>query len=61
MPTYEYVCVECDKTLQIKRGINSPEVIPSCPECGYQTIRSWNFTGSINFKGSGFYSTDKKG
>lgn len=57
MPTYEYACVECDKSEEVTRGVNDPESIPACPICGYKMNRVWNAPG-IQFKGSGFYKTD---
>lgn len=59
MPTYEYACIECDKSEEITRGINDPENIPPCPGCGYRMTRVYNSFG-INLKGSGFYSTDNR-
>jgi putative FmdB family regulatory protein len=57
MPTYEYSCVTCDKSEEITRGFNDPEVVPPCPSCGYNMARSYSAPG-IQFKGSGFYKTD---
>jgi putative FmdB family regulatory protein len=57
MPTYEYACIECDKSEEISRGFNDPESIPPCPSCGYSMTRVYNPVG-IQFKGSGFYKTD---
>ena len=58
MPIYEYTCITCEKTTEINRGINDEETIPQCPECGYHMTKVYSTFG-INFKGSGFYSTDK--
>ena len=57
MPTYEYTCITCDKSEEINRKFNDPEVIPPCSQCGYKMIRSYSAPG-IQFKGSGFYKTD---
>lgn len=57
MATYEYACIECDKSTEVKRGMNEPETVPPCPNCGYGMTRVWNAPG-IQFKGSGFYKTD---
>lgn len=59
MPKYEYVCINCDISVEINRGFNDEEEIPACSECGYRMARSWNSSPSIVFKGPGFYSTDK--
>lgn len=58
MAIYEYVCIECDKSIKINRPINSEENIPFCEICGYKMIREWG-SPPVIFKGSGFYSTDK--
>ena len=58
MPIYEYVCIECDKSIEIQRSINAEEKIPPCPMCGYHMTKVYNTFG-ISFNGSGFYSTDK--
>lgn len=57
MPTYEYACVECDKSQDVTRKFDDPEVVPQCPSCGYKMARSYSAPG-IQFKGSGFYKTD---
>lgn len=59
MPRYEYVCIECDKSVEVTRGFHDEEVIPRCTSCGYATIRSYGSVG-VQFKGTGFYKTDNK-
>jgi len=57
MPTYEYACKECDKSQEVIRGFNDPEIIPPCPSCGHEMTKVYGSFG-IQFKGSGFYKTD---
>lgn len=58
MPKYEYNCVTCETSVEITRSFNDPENVPPCPKCGYNMSKVWNNVG-VQFKGSGFYSTDK--
>ena len=58
MPTYEYVCRECETTLVEKRSIHDPSPEHFCQKCGYKMNQVIGGLG-IQFKGSGFYRTDK--
>jgi putative FmdB family regulatory protein len=58
MPTYEYVCRECDIKFSEVRSISDPEPIHICKECGYVMNKVYNL-GAVTFNGSGFYSKDK--
>ena len=56
MPIYEYRCKKCGfefDTLQTKNGL--PET--KCPKCKNIVQRLFSLF-NIQFKGSGFYSTD---
>jgi len=57
MPTYDYVCINCDEAQEVSRGFDEEEILPSCLTCGYSMSRVYNAPG-IKFKGSGFYKTD---
>jgi putative FmdB family regulatory protein len=57
MPIYEYTCITCDKSEEITRKFEEPELLPPCPVCGYHMVRAYN-APAIQFKGSGFYKTD---
>ena len=57
MAIYEYACITCDRSEEITRKFDDPEVVPPCSVCGYHMIRTYNAPG-IQFKGSGFYKTD---
>jgi putative FmdB family regulatory protein len=58
MPTYEYVCKNCEhKFEQFQSIIAKPS--RKCPECGKMKLQRLIGAGAgIIFKGSGFYQTD---
>jgi putative FmdB family regulatory protein len=59
MPLYEYLCEQGHKMTEI-RSIHAPDPDEvRCPEC--ETVMR-QVVGSVGvaFKGSGFYSTDKR-
>lgn len=55
---YEYRCPECKGEMSIERAITDQERSPSCFDCHVTMIRKWA-APNIQFKGKGFYSTDK--
>ncbi len=58
MPTYDYVCDNCEHEFELFQSITDP-VKRKCPECGKLKLRRLFGTGAaIVFKGSGFYETD---
>jgi putative FmdB family regulatory protein len=54
MPKYDYKCDNCSITVEFERKIEE-EIQPSC--CNKPMTRQWSPVG-VQFKGSGFYSTD---
>ena len=58
MPTYEYVCRECETVLTDIRSIHADEPTFFCEKCGNRMNQVVSL-GGITFKGSGFYRTDK--
>lgn len=58
MPTYEYVCRECDISFSEQRSIHDPSPDHFCETCGNRMTQVIGSLG-IQFKGSGFYRTDK--
>lgn len=58
MPTYEYLCSECENTFEAVQSFTDP-VIEVCPKCGGQVRKIYNNVGVV-FKGSGFYKTDSR-
>ena len=58
MPTYEYVCSECEHKFEKFQSIKAPSV-RKCPECGKLKVRRLiGMGGGVIFKGNGFYQTD---
>ncbi len=58
MPTYEYICKNCECEFERFQSITA-RPLRKCPECGQSTLKRLVGTGSgIIFKGSGFYQTD---
>ena len=58
MPTYDYVCRQCEHEFELFQQITAP-VKRKCPECGKLRLERLIGTGAgVIFKGSGFYETD---
>jgi putative FmdB family regulatory protein len=57
VPTYEFTCLQCDKTLTITAGFEKIDGA-TCPDCHELLKRSYTF-GAVTFKGSGFYRNDR--
>ena len=57
MPTYDYKCLECKRTFEVRQGMTeSPK--RKCPKCGGKIRRLIGGGAGFIFKGSGFYTTD---
>ena len=56
---YPYRCNECGIEFDVERSIHAEASAPFCPECKVEMWRVY-ITPPIQFKGSGFYSTDNK-
>lgn len=59
MPFYDYKCLVCNETIEIRHSITKDPVIP-CPVCGCVMMRQISGGGFVDFKGHGFYETDYK-
>lgn len=57
MPTYTYLCKLCGD-MDIKQSITE-KPHTNCPQCGSIEFRKVFSPTTIQFKGKGFYSTDK--
>jgi len=58
MPTYEYICNNCQHQFEQFQSIKA-RPIRKCPECGKLSVQRLIGAGAgIIFKGSGFYQTD---
>ena len=56
MPTYEYRCVSCEHQFERFQRM-SDEPVKECEKCG-EPVKRLLFPVAIQFKGSGFYTTD---
>jgi putative FmdB family regulatory protein len=59
MPTYEYVCTECGKQLEVVQSFKD-DALTECPACSGRLRKIFGNVG-VSFKGSGFYKTDSRG
>lgn len=58
MPTYEYACKNCGKTLEVFQSF-SDKPLKKHKECGGDLQKVFHARGIV-FKGGGFYATDSK-
>lgn len=58
MPTYAYVCTECDHAFEAVQAITD-DALTDCPSCGGSLRKKFHPVG-VTFKGSGFYRTDSR-
>ncbi len=60
MPTYDYICNDCEKMYEYFQSM-SDAPIKECPECKNNSLRRVISGGTgLIFKGSGYYLTDYK-
>ena len=55
---YQYKCNQCNTEIEVERSIRDEERAPTCIDCHGTMSRVWN-APAIEFKGRGWYSTDK--
>lgn len=58
MPIYDFHCRVCDKDLELKVSFTERDSA-RCPNCDNELTRRMSIP-AIQFKGSGFYSTDNR-
>lgn len=59
MPTYEYVCKQCEQHLETVQSFYD-DPLTVCEKCGGELRKVFGNIGIV-FKGSGFYKTDSRG
>lgn len=59
MPIYEYVCSNCNHSLDALQKI-SDDPLSECPECGKSTLKRLISAPRFRLKGEGWYETDFK-
>ena len=57
MPLYEYVCQKCGRKTEVLQRMNE-RPLRICPHCGGKKLKKAFSAPAIQFKGSGFYTTD---
>lgn len=58
MPVYEFQCKACNETLSVTASMSELKT-PKCEHCNTWMHRVFAIQG-VRFKGSGFYTTDKR-
>lgn len=57
MPLYRYLCESCGHSFSVLDSFNSPDQ-RDCEECGAPKARRLPSRVGIQYKGSGFYTTN---
>jgi putative FmdB family regulatory protein len=58
MPIYGYHCGRCGHEFEVKQSMSAAP-LTDCPQCGGE-LRKLLYPVGVQFKGSGFYTTDYK-
>lgn len=58
MPTYSYVCTDCDDRFDAVQAFTD-DALTTCSKCSGRLRKLFNSVGVV-FKGSGFYRTDSR-
>jgi putative FmdB family regulatory protein len=58
MPLYEYACPSCGHRFELKQRFQDPATAV-CPACGAESRRVIS-APQVVYKGSGFYTSDKR-
>lgn len=60
MPTYDYVCKNCGKEMEVFQRMTDRK-LEKCPSCGRNALQRKIGSGAgIIFHGTGYYCTDFK-
>ncbi|MBU1366360.1 MAG: zinc ribbon domain-containing protein [Candidatus Omnitrophica bacterium] len=57
MPTYEYVCNNCNNLFEEFQSIYS-NFVSTCPSCNAEAKKLFSKNVNFIFKGAGFFATD---
>lgn len=52
MPKYDFVCINCDKTVELHQAYSATD-IPECETCGYKMTKAYT-PPAVHFKGGGW-------
>ena len=52
MPTYDFVCMNCDKTVEMHMAYDAMDM-PTCETCGYKMVKVYT-PPAVHFKGGGW-------
>lgn len=58
MPLYEYKCLDCSTTFDLRRRFDDRSAV-TCPKCHGEARRLFSPV-ALMFKGPGFYTTDNR-
>jgi len=58
MPFYRYVCQSCGEEYRVLHAADSTDPV-TCPSCGSQDAERQLPRVAVQFKGSGYYKTDR--
>jgi len=58
MPTYNYVCKECDAPLEVRQRMSDDPLV-ECPKCKKPSLKKVIVpnTGGVQFKGKGWFNS----
>jgi putative FmdB family regulatory protein len=59
MPLHRHECESCGHRFRILVTHGTEDDVPTCPECGSVSTRRLMPLVAVQFKGSGFYKTDR--
>jgi len=59
VPTYQYVCTDCEAPLEVVQSF-SDDALTDCPSCEGGRLRKVYGSVGVVFKGSGFYRNDSR-
>lgn len=62
MPTYEYVCYNCNKVREVVKAMSDYGTPVTCPRCGERMMRFWGKkAAAVHFRGKGWTGAQRRG